>query len=233
MHADAPPTDTPLTLEEARRTAEPDRTAGTPLSLCDDPDVTFTLSPVGLTVHGECGVNEWAQAFGRIRERSESLLWAIGDLAVYGVAQFGDAARRVIEASEYAERSVQLAAYVCAKFPIEARFPELSIYHHNAVAGLPMSKAKKQLQDAVTNGTSVRALLATVRAGTVGLPDAPDPVLALTRPASRLQRALTSLDADERARLSTLAAAHGIPFQGDRWPAMEAVIGVLSELKAG
>lgn len=190
-----------------------DRAAeGVPLPLFEDADFSCYMLPAGCRVEGDVDLRSWVGAVGKLATQQNNMLWALGDLILYGVSKFGPDARDMLGATGYAGETERKAEYVCRRFPVGMRIPDASFAHHRVVACLLPAKARKLLRRAAEENLSTRALRVLVRELKAGA----------GAPAASARGVLNRL---EMERLPAACVKFGV--------AADVVLAVLWELRAG
>lgn len=112
----------------------------------------FELTALGMVVHGQPSITEWA-AFGRkLFGIRTGLQWAIGDWINYGQSRvdWGEKYDQALAAFDYDYGYLANMSSIAAKFEQSRRTP-LSWSHHQAVAALPAPQADELLKLAVAS----------------------------------------------------------------------------------
>lgn len=193
-----------LEFEERRRALEARREPGVPLPLSEDG--TFRLHRAGLVVEGELELPQWAGAVGTLADRHEGLMWALGDLVLWGYQRFGRDARAMLGATGRNTHTVKVAAWVCRKFSASVRVSQLTFSHHLTVAALPPGEARALLLRARAEELTVPALRALVKARR---PVAAHPPRALPFPVERVRAACERHGVDYAAVVRVLEELRG------------------------
>ncbi len=108
------------------------------------------ISPVGMEISGELGIDEWCQLASPIGNASRSVAFVIGDWLIHGEKTF-EAERDNTSTGRIASDKYHLAlantgldlstlqnyAYVSRKVPLATRSEQLSWEHHKVLAKLP------------------------------------------------------------------------------------------------
>lgn len=103
----------------------------------------------GLVITGELSCEDWLKAaefYQFLRSRTQ---WIIGDILRYGESRYGEKYAQAVD--DHGKSSSRLATYVyvCNRFEIERRRPELSFDHHAECASLDPREADRVLLEAI------------------------------------------------------------------------------------
>lgn len=110
----------------------------------------FTLTPMGMDVHGQPTFDDWL-AFGRtLHGIRTACQWAIGDWINYGQArvEWGEKYDQAIAAFDYDYGYLANMSSIANKFDSSRRVKSLSWSHHQAVARLPAPQQDELLSRA-------------------------------------------------------------------------------------
>lgn len=160
--------------------------------ICQVTPPSFRVTACGIEVRGEPAFDEWKAAFEQIAAASRSLMWAVGDMMVYGKAQYGEACSELLRASKYKDESLRVAEWVSRKFPPVTRVTELSFTHHREAAALPAAAAVKVLTEARDKGLSRRELKQVISRAKSGPPPSAPPADPLSCVTDSLQAMVAS-----------------------------------------
>lgn len=121
------------------------------------------MQPTALDLPEGMSFSEWG-AIGRyLQHANRTLMWWIGDWALYGETQYGEQFAQAIE--QYAAETVRNAQWVAERIPPEQRRSELSWTHHQAVVSLEAGRRVELLDRAVRENASRTTLREWVAAG--------------------------------------------------------------------
>lgn len=103
----------------------------------------------GLVITGELSCEEWLKAaefYQFLRSRTQ---WIIGDILRYGESRYGEKYAQAVDDHGKSSSRLSTYVYVCNRFEIERRRPELSFDHHAECAGLDPREADRVLLEAI------------------------------------------------------------------------------------
>lgn len=119
----------------------------------------------GLLVHRDLSHEDWMALGMELSRRHRVNAWYVGD---WWNAHKGELSGQeliaVLDALELDLKTVRNLASICAAYPLEERWPELTISHHRAVVALPPEVRRELLRQAAEEGLSLRELEARVQA---------------------------------------------------------------------
>lgn len=119
----------------------------------------------GLLVHRDLSHEDWMALGMELSRRHRANAWYVGD---WWNAHKGELSGQeliaVLDALELDLKTVRNLASICAAYPLEERWPELTISHHRAVVALPPEVRREFLRQAAEEGLSLRELEARVQA---------------------------------------------------------------------
>lgn len=96
----------------------------------------FVMLPTSVAVTDDASYDQWADAFQWCQKVEKGSAFWVGDLLAYG-DKFGEEATQVLEATEYAEKTLSNAKYTCKAIPPERRNANVPYAHHHEIAALP------------------------------------------------------------------------------------------------
>lgn len=103
----------------------------------------------GLVITGELSCEDWLKAaefYQFLRSRTQ---WIIGDILRYGESRYGEKYAQAVDDHGKSSSRLSTYVYVCNRFEIERRRPELSFDHHAEAAGLDPREADRVLLEAI------------------------------------------------------------------------------------
>lgn len=110
----------------------------------------LTRTGLQLTPGRQPSMEEWTSLGEKLAMLEGGIAWLVGDWLNMGEATFGEMAAQVIDHEEWAEETVRVYRWVCAKVPRENR--SMSFAHCQAVAGLPPVEQRQWLAKASGDG---------------------------------------------------------------------------------
>lgn len=121
----------------------------------------FTLLPSVLMVNKPGDLLAWEQGARFIFKVQKSVYWWIGDMVVFGDAQFGEDFNQVFDPDVSLDLT-QICERVSREFPPSERNINLSWSHHRALLGADKPFQKAMLAKAELEGWSSKELSAYV-----------------------------------------------------------------------
>ena len=105
--------------------------------------------------------------------------WWVGDWAIYGENQYGDAYAEIVEATGLNYQMVADDKYVCGRIQFSSRNENLTFKHHRVVAPLPLKQQDRWLARAEKEGWSAGELRRQIKlAAALGVYASRFPLLA-------------------------------------------------------
>ena len=102
--------------------------------------------------------DDWINDGSRFAGVGRSLLWWIGDWALYGEEVFGETVYQAYESCGYEPETIRDAIRVCRAWPREARCDDLSYNHHRLLVSVPEDLRDRWVDDALAFGWSCKDL---------------------------------------------------------------------------
>lgn len=103
----------------------------------------------GIIVEGDLPLEKWAKGFEFFQKIGSKTQWWRGDMLLYGERKYGESYAQAVDIHGKSESRLQTYVYVCSKFPMERRRPELSFDHHAEAASLEAREADALLLRAI------------------------------------------------------------------------------------
>lgn len=103
----------------------------------------------GLIITGDLTYEDWLKAaefYQFLRSRTQ---WIIGDMLRYGESRYGEKYAQAVDEHGKSASRLQTYVYVCGRFEIERRRPELGFDHHAECASLDPREADRVLLEAI------------------------------------------------------------------------------------
>lgn len=95
----------------------------------------FTITPVGLEIHGDVPYDIWERFGNEVLLRAGSAVqWAIGDWLIYGEGRYGEDYAQAINDTHLSIKTLQNIVYVVCVFRFSRLRENLSFSHHAEVA---------------------------------------------------------------------------------------------------
>jgi hypothetical protein len=119
----------------------------------------------GIIFQGEMPLEKWVKGFEFFQKLGSKSQWWRGDMLNEGERKYGESYAQAIDIHGKSESRLQTYCYVCTKFPIERRRPEISFDHHAEAASLEPREADALLLRAIRERWSkmdVRAEVARI-----------------------------------------------------------------------
>ena len=129
----------------------------------------FEYSPTGLTVHGAPGRDEWLEAAQNLMLDGDQIdalkdfwCWNMGDMMIYGEAQFGE---EYAQAIGYKEQTVRNITTVCRQIPKSRRRrpDEVRFWKHYECIGLTPEQQDALLERAAAENLTKMEIRAEQR----------------------------------------------------------------------
>jgi hypothetical protein len=136
----------------------------TELATIERNDVEVT--PTSWTPTGEMSFEDWCEAGTKLGQIAEAVQWWIGDWINFGATTYGEKYADALEATGYEYGSLANMASVAGEFESSRRRENLSWSHHAAVASLEPAAQESELDRAVAEGLSSKALRPSTNGGT-------------------------------------------------------------------
>lgn len=89
----------------------------------------FMLLPARLAISGFTGIDQWEKHAKSVFDIANWSYWWLGDMAVFGQAQFGDDWLQAVPEGTSSDK-VSYCEHVVRKYPAEVRIPSLGFSHH-------------------------------------------------------------------------------------------------------
>ena len=116
------------------------------------------LSPVSYIPSTEYSWQAWVEDGARFAGVGKSLLWWIGDWALYGEQSFGQEVYQAFADCGYEDDTIRDAMRVCRSWPQSDRCPELSYGHHRLLVTIPDDRRPGWIDDTLAFGWSCKDL---------------------------------------------------------------------------
>lgn len=103
----------------------------------------------GLIITGELSYDDWLKAaefYQFLRSRTQ---WIIGDILRYGESRYGDKYSQAVDEHGKSQSRLSTYVYICNRFDIDRRRPELSFDHHAECGSLDPREADRVLLEAI------------------------------------------------------------------------------------
>lgn len=134
--------------------------------------------------------DEWHEAGRQLQRLARSVNWLLGDWIAWGEHSYGEAYTQAIEETGLEQQTLLNVASVARRVDPERRRESLSWSHHAEVASLKPAEQDRWLEEAETEGYSVKRLRSRL-AGVAK--DAPDPDSQLQPDAQGDERAMSEV----------------------------------------
>lgn len=122
-----------------------------------------SVSLTGITLPPGLHFNEWAEMFKDALFVVRGSRWWIGDLLVYGEENYGELYASVVEAGIYTRRTLAKHIALAKAYPLDERWEELSLSHHEVVMDRHPKLRYTWLGLAVSNNWTVLELTEYVK----------------------------------------------------------------------
>ncbi len=99
----------------------------------------------------------------------KSLLWWIGDWALFGERAYGQDVYQAFADCGYEDDTIRDGMRVCRAWPLEDRCPDLSYGHHRLLVTIPEEKRPQWIDDTAAIGQVSSILLVTGAAPAIGV----------------------------------------------------------------
>jgi hypothetical protein len=124
---------------------------------------TFKLTATGLQVAGSPSFDQWYRAVVEAKALGACVLWVLGDLLTFGEQRYGEQYSQALEAADFADETLRVAAWVAKAFPPEKRVAPVPFSFYRTVAALPQPKALELLEQADSEGWTRQVLALEVK----------------------------------------------------------------------
>lgn len=182
------------------------------LKLPDRPILSLGTGTVGswteLKIVDGLEFDAWEVVVQRVLSFAGASAWWVGDALVYGEWNYGEKYRAVLDHLELDYDRARDYAYVANNVPPAVRRPDLSFYHHRAVAKLAPVEQERWLARAAGEQWTVRQL----RDAIAGEFTAPPPAGPAVEPTAVLEAVRIPADAERVDRWRAAADAQDEAF---------------------
>lgn len=131
----------------------------------------FQFSPTGLAIKGQPTFEEWELCGNQLKYVEKAVRWWIGDWLNYGERRWGQMYSQALDATDFAQGTLQNMKYVTGKIESSRRNEDVSFSHHLEVASLPPIEQDAWLDKAAKEKLPVRELRQQIKASRNGEPD--------------------------------------------------------------
>ena len=121
-------------------------------------DSDIRLSPTSYLPAAGYSWQAWVEDGARFAGVGMSLLWWIGDWALFGEQAYGQDVYQAFADCGYEDDTIRDAMRVCRAWPQKDRCPDLSYGHHRLLVTIPEERRAGWVDDAMAFGWSVRDL---------------------------------------------------------------------------
>jgi hypothetical protein len=129
-----------------------------------DEGLDVALSPTSLTILGTgLSFDELEQAVGRALRLGDAARWWLGDLLLFGDANFGEMYAQLLDSAAMSERQAERYRYVAEKVAPSRRRENLSFSHHEQVAAMEPPDQERLLALAEVGQMSVASLREAIK----------------------------------------------------------------------
>jgi len=116
------------------------------------------LTATGLKIPVALSLDDWHRAGERLSSIADLTAWCLGDWLAYGMVNYSDRYRTVIEAIGLQYQTLRNYAWVARQFPHDRRRGELSFQHHAEVASLSPDQQDHWLDRATASAWTTKQL---------------------------------------------------------------------------
>ncbi len=121
------------------------------------------ITSTALTLPSRIDYAEWEHILRGFRNVSQSIMFWLGDLLVYGRDEYGEQFSQAIDTVGYSPETVRNAMWVASRVAGDVRSDKLSWSHHQLVAHFEQPDQQKWLATAEKNEWTVAELRAAIR----------------------------------------------------------------------
>ncbi len=125
----------------------------------------FSFDELALWIDPTISEDDWRSIAAPISRLAQGWQFYVGDWYLHGENRYGDSiAVQYVDELGLALKTVQNAAWVCSRFPVDHRRKELDFGHHDAAAGLlEQADRDEMLEKSVAEGWTVKQVREAVR----------------------------------------------------------------------
>ncbi len=131
----------------------------------------YQLTSVGLVLPEELTEEEWTVLVGTLRQSTQAIGWAIGDLWAFGEQRNYGKATDFANALGISSSTLKTYGTVARSIPMSSRLDDVSFSHHQEVASLDPEKRDAILAQAAAEGLSKAEVRRLAKGLPAGVPD--------------------------------------------------------------